>query len=185
VRDVLGDCERCGRCKTRNRILFGTGAPAANLVFVLDPPNADENEQGRILVEAAGDLFDSMLQKGMGLSREQVYVTSVLKCFSGTDKLPAREELAACTPFLHDQLRVVAPSAIITMGAAAASGVLAPRFDLQAAHGQWTQWKGVPVMPTFSVAAMIAEPRLKRDVWVALKQVMARLDMQRPDETPS
>ncbi len=182
VRELMGECDRCGRCKTRSRILFGAGDQSARLVFVLDPPDAQDDHVGHLLTGDAGGLFDSMLEKGMGLSREQVYVTPVVKCFSGSAKGAAQDELTSCAPFLQDQLRVVGPAAIVALGASASVGLLGQRFDLRNAHGQWAQWKGVPVMPTFSLAAMLEQPALKRQVWKALKQVMERLDLPRPDD---
>ncbi|MGH9520298.1 MAG: uracil-DNA glycosylase, partial [Terriglobales bacterium] len=111
--DLGGDCRRCKLHRLgRRQVVFGEGNPHAELVFVGEAPGADEDAQGRPFVGRGGQLLNDMIQKGMGLRREQVYICNVNKCRPPENRTPETDEIAACSPFLLRQLLAVQPRVI-------------------------------------------------------------------------
>jgi uracil-DNA glycosylase len=125
-RKNLGDCKRCGLCRTRTNIVFGVGNPEADLMFVGEAPGADEDRQGEPFVGRAGQRLDSWIAD-LGLRREDVYIANVLKCRPPGNRDPAPEEVDRCSPFLEAQIRAIAPKAIVALGRHA--GILLSRRD--------------------------------------------------------
>jgi uracil-DNA glycosylase len=175
VRAELGDCQRCKLSQTRNKIVFGNGAPDAPLVFVGEAPGADEDRIGDPFVGRAGELLDKMID-AMGWSRQTVYVTNTLKCRPPGNRNPAPDETAACQPFLWAQLGCLAPRVVVALGRPAANLLLGRDAPISALRGKFHDARGVKVLPTFHPAYLLREPERKRDAWNDLKLVIAELD---------
>jgi uracil-DNA glycosylase family 4 len=114
-RQNVGDCRRCGLCRTRTNIVFGVGNPEADLMFVGEAPGADEDKQGEPFVGRAGQRLDVWL-RDLGLSREDVYIANVLKCRPPGNRDPRPEEVDACSPFLSAQIRAIRPKVLVALG---------------------------------------------------------------------
>jgi uracil-DNA glycosylase family 4 len=119
IRAELGDCRRCKLYKGRTNLVFGEGPPDADLMFVGEAPGADEDQQGRPFVGAAGGLLNNMLSK-LGLRREEVYIANILKSRPPGNRDPEADEIAACLPFLKKQIAALRPRVIVTLGRIAA-----------------------------------------------------------------
>jgi uracil-DNA glycosylase family 4 len=175
VRQELGDCQRCGLAGSRTQIVFGTGNPAADIVFVGEAPGADEDRAGEPFVGAAGQLLTKMIE-AMGYARGDVYICNVIKCRPPGNRNPEPGEVAACEPFLRKQLAALRPRIIVTLGKFAAHCLLGVDTPITRLRGTFASYEGVPVMPTYHPAYLLREPSRKREAWADLQQVMAALE---------
>jgi len=180
VRTELGECTRCKLHKTRTNIVFGVGSPEARLMFVGEGPGEDEDLQGYPFVGKAGQLLTKMIE-AMGLRRDDVYICNTVKCRPPNNRNPEPDELLACEPFLKGQLGAVKPEVIVTLGKFAAQALLREQTPITRLRGQWREYEGIPVMPTFHPAYLLRSPAEKGKVWDDLKQVMKRLRLPIPN----
>ncbi len=177
IRDDLGECTRCKLHGGRNKIVFGVGNPAAGLMFVGEGPGADEDAQGEPFVGRAGKKLDEMIQS-IGLAREEVYIANIVKCRPPNNRDPEKDEIETCLPFLIRQIEAIAPKVIVALGSPAAKTLLNTRTGITRLRGEWHDFFGIPVMPTFHPAYLLRaytrENRMK--VWEDLKAAKARID---------
>lgn len=178
IRQVLGDCARCRLASGRIQLVFGQGDPEAFLMFVGEAPGRDEDLAGEAFVGAAGALLTKMIG-AMGLGRDQVYITNVIKCRPPRNRDPEPDEIATCAPFVRAQIEAVQPEVLVTLGRHAAQTLLAtdaPVGRLRGSfHGVEIGGRRIPVMPTYHPAYLLRNAEAKRPVWEDLKQVIALL----------
>jgi uracil-DNA glycosylase family 4 len=170
IREDIGECTRCKLSEHRTNIVFGEGNPRARLVFIGEGPGADEDASGRPFVGRAGQLLDKIIV-AIGLRREDVYIANVVKCRPPGNRTPEKDETATCEPFLFRQLRFINPTVIVTLGLPALQSLLKVRDSITRARGQWREWNGVRVMPTFHPAYLLRDPSKKREVWEDIRKV--------------
>jgi DNA polymerase len=173
IRRELGDCQRCKLCTGRKNIVFGSGNPRAELVFVGEGPGENEDLQGVPFVGAAGELLTKMIE-AMGFRRDEVYICNVVKCRPPGNRNPEPDEIAACEPFLRSQLLAIQPKVIVALGKFAAQTLLRDSTPISRLRGQWREYQGVQLMPTFHPAYLLRSPQEKRKAWEDLQQVMKR-----------
>ncbi len=171
VRQELGDCARCGLCASRRNIVFGVGNPRAQLVFVGEAPGTDEDAQGVPFVGEAGQLLTKMIE-AMGFSRDEVYLTNLVKCRGQDNRKPFPQELEACQPFLRAQMAAIQPKVIVALGAFATQTMLREEGKISQLRGTWRQYGGIPLMPTFHPAFLVKNPAHKKSAWSDLQLVM-------------
>ncbi len=170
--------EACDRCPLRNgckQVVFGEGNPSAGLVFIGEAPGADEDRLGRPFVGRAGKLLNRML-KAADLQRSEVYITNVVKCRPPNNRTPKRQERARCMPYLRHQMRLISPSIIIALGAAATQSLIHPKARITRMRGSWQKWEGIPVMPMFHPAALLRDPGKKKPTWRDIQAVLKELE---------
>ena len=169
-------CTRCGLHAGRKQAVFARGNPFAELVFVGEGPGADEDEQGEPFVGKSGQLLDRMIA-GMGYRPDEVYICNIVKCRPPQNRKPEPVEMAACTPFITQQLGLIKPKVIVALGATAVQGLLPGAAEgITRMRGKWKLYQqAIPIMPTFHPAYLLRNPDAKRDVWNDLKAVMERL----------
>jgi uracil-DNA glycosylase len=177
IREDLGECTRCRLSKQRNKIVFGQGNPRAELVFVGEGPGHDEDVQGLAFVGRAGKLLTQMIE-AMGLTREQVYICNVVKCRPPENRKPEDDEVATCSPFLYRQLDVIAPKAVVCLGATAAQSLLKTKDSISRYRGQWFDYRNTKLLVTYHPAYLLRNPNAKGDVWKDLQKVMAHLGLK-------
>ena len=170
----LSGCSLCSLSEQRESIVFGAGNPQARLVLVGEAPGHDEDEKGLPFVGEAGKLLDKILQ-AMNLSRQEVYICNVLKCRPPDNRDPQPDEIATCEPFLKQQLKLIQPELIVTLGRFATHELLKTTEPIGKLRGHWYEYEGIPLMPTFHPAYLLRNPSGKRPVWEDMKQVMQRL----------
>ncbi len=173
VRSHLGPCTRCKLCKARKTIVFGVGNPRAELVFVGEGPGEEEDKQGIPFVGAAGQLRTKMIQ-AMKFERDEVYICNVVKCRPPGNRNPEPDEIEACEPFLKAQLGVIKPKIIVALGKFAAQTLLRDTTPITRMRGQWREYAGVPLMPTFHPAYLLRSPEEKKKAWMDLQEVMKK-----------
>jgi DNA polymerase len=176
VREDLGDCTRCKLHRSRKTIVFADGNPKAELVFVGEGPGHDEDVQGLPFVGRAGKLLNQMIE-AMGLQRKDVYICNVVKCRPPENRLPERDEIEQCSPFLLRQLDVIAPKVIVCLGACAAQTLLQTNRGISHFRGQWLEFRGHKLMATYHPAYLLRNPAAKGEVWKDLQKVMSVLGL--------
>lgn len=179
IRAELGECTRCRLHQSRTRIVFGAGSPCARLLFVGEGPGEDEDREGLPFVGKAGKLLTNIIENGMKLKRAECYIANVVKSRPPQNRTPSPDEIAACFPFLEAQLRAIRPEVIVALGAVAAHALLHTEAPISRLRGQWAQWQGIPVMPTFHPSYLLRNESAKRLVWEDIQKVMALLAKER------
>ncbi len=176
VRAALGECTRCGLCEKRQRIVFGDGAPDADILFIGEGPGQSEDEQGLPFVGRAGELLTQMIEKGMGIPRASVYICNIVKCRPPGNRNPLPPEVSACRPFLDAQIAAVKPKVIVTLGKPAASLLLGRDVSITRERGIWQAYRGTPLMPTLHPAYVLRQytPDNRRAVWEDLTAALER-----------
>lgn len=160
-------------------IVFADGDPDAELMFIGEAPGADEDAKGIPFVGRAGQLLDKMIV-AMGLDRERVYIANVLKVRPPGNRTPTPAEWAADGPYLKEQIAIVAPKVIVTLGRPAAHYLLETTEAMGRLRGQWHAYAGIPVMPTYHPAYLLRSytPENRQKVWADLQLVMQRLGLR-------
>ena len=184
LRDEIGDCQRCELSKGRKTIVFGVGNPDADLVFVGEAPGRDEDIQGEPFVGKAGQLLTKIIS-AMGLTRDKVYICNVIKCRPPDNRDPLPSEIQMCEPFLKEQLNIIKPRAICTLGSFASQTLLKSEVRISRLRGQLRDYNGVPLMPTYHPSYLLRNPQAKREVWEDIKKVMELLDLSFPSHSES
>jgi len=152
-RRALG-CTRCQLALTRTQVVFGTGNPRADLMFVGEAPGFHEDQQGEPFVGAAGNLLTKMINE-IGLSRSEVYIANVLKCRPPGNRDPEPLEIDTCRPFLDGQLEAIEPSVVVALGNFAARLLLDTREGITRLRGRHYPWRGRVLIPTYHPAAVL------------------------------
>lgn len=168
------------------RIVFGEGDPCARLMFIGEAPGEEEDRTGRPFVGRAGQLLDKMIT-AMGLRREQVYIANVLKTRPPNNATPTTEEALLCAPYLYEQIEIIAPEAIVTLGLPATRLILNCTDTMGRLRGRWAFFRDpsgreIPVMPTYHPAYLLRNytPQERAKVWSDLKLVIDRLGLSEP-----
>lgn len=176
VRGTLGECTRCGLCQGRTQIVFGDGNPEADLMFVGEGPGEQEDRRGIPFCGRAGELLTRMIEGGLEIPRSQVYICNIVKCRPPRNRTPLPDEVSACRPFLDGQIAAVRPRAIVALGKPATSLLLGRDVAISRVRGQWHEYRGIPVMPTFHPAFILRQytQENRRLVWQDLKAALAR-----------
>jgi uracil-DNA glycosylase len=183
IREFIGDCQRCKLCKGRNKIVFGDGNPRAELVFIGEGPGHDEDVQGLPFVGRAGKLLTQMIE-AMGLGRQDVYIANVVKCRPPENRLPEKDEISTCAPFLVRQLDVIRPKAIVCLGNCASQTLIGTNKSISHFRGQWFDYRGARLIATYHPAYLLRNPAAKSEVWNDLKKVMSFLGLKPPKPRP-
>ncbi len=172
IQEEMGDCRRCKLWESRTHLVFGVGNPRARLMFIGEAPGAEEDQQGEPFVGAAGQLLNRLLEK-LEISRQEIYITNVVKSRPPGNRNPEVEEVAACRPFLLKQIQAIRPQIIVTLGAVATHALLESKSPLNRLRGNWQQWRGIAVMPTFHPSYLLRVPQERMKTWEDMQQVLA------------
>ena len=178
LKSLIGKCDMCPELANyRKNIVFGAGNPNAKVLFVGEAPGRDEDIQGVPFVGRSGRLLTDIIEKGMKIKREDVYIANILKCRPPNNRDPLPQEEINCTPFLDKQIEIIKPKVIITLGRYAAQYLLNTTVAIGKLRGNFHDYKGIPVMPTYHPAYLIRnynkDNRLK--VWNDVKLVVELL----------
>jgi DNA polymerase len=178
-------CVKCPHLVARRHtVVFGVGNPEAKLMFVGEGPGEEEDLKGEPFVGRAGQLLTKMII-AMGLTREQVYIGNIVKCRpdmpvgSTGNRKPTKQEMETCVPYLHAQIDVIKPAAIVALGATAIEGLVGATGTMGSLRGKFLQYRGIPLMPTYHPSYLLRNQSTteKRKVWEDLLKVMERLEL--------
>lgn len=189
--EQVSACRKCPLGSQRLRAVFGVGDPNAKVLFVGEGPGFQEDHKGEPFIGRAGQLLDKILES-VGLSRQTVYIANIVKCHPmvnpadpesrGNDRPPSPEEIAACKPYLDEQIRLINPRVIMTLGSVATKTLLGEDVPITKVRGLWREYRvpgrgeAVRLLPTFHPAALLRNPDLKRDVWTDMKNLKKALE---------
>jgi uracil-DNA glycosylase len=179
LRHEAMSCERCALSPTRTTVVFGTGNPQAELMFIGEAPGRDEDLAGEPFVGRAGKLLTDIIE-AMTLDRDEVYIANVIKCRPPGNRNPEPEEIESCRPYLRRQIELVSPRVIVTLGKFAYQSLLDTTAPISQSRGRWQRYDGVKVMPTYHPAYLLRNPSAKREVWEDMKKVMHELGITLP-----
>ncbi len=171
----VSNCRECPLYKTRKNPVFGEGNPKAKLVFVGEAPGREEDMQGLPFVGRSGELLTKIIE-AMKLKRKDVYICNILKCRPPQNRSPLPSEIIACQDYLRQQLELINPKVICCLGKFACSALLNQDFPITKLRGNFLDFRGIKVMPTFHPAYLLRNPSAKRLVWEDMRKVMAELD---------
>ena len=170
IRLDIGNCTRCTLCESRIKIVHSDGNREANLMFVGEAPGANEDAEGRPFVGKAGQLLNKIIES-IGLKREDVFIGNVNRCRPPQNRQPTPLEAATCKPFLLREISVVRPKVIVVLGNTATQNLLGTKVGITKLRGEFQDYFGVKVMPTFHPAYLLRDPSKKRETWEDMKKV--------------
>jgi DNA polymerase len=175
----MAGCTKCALAKGRTNLVFGQGSAQAEVVFVGEGPGYHEDQSGLAFVGKAGELLTKMIE-AMGLTREEVFICNVVKCRPPGNRAPAPDEMGTCLPFLREQLEIIRPKVICSMGktAAVGLGLIGPDDGLGRNRG-FKDWHGIPTMVTYHPAYLLRQPREKRKAWQDLQALFPHIERRR------
>ena len=177
----IGDCTRCPLHLERTHVVHTEGNRKARLMFVGEAPGADEDVQARPFVGRAGQLLTKIIE-AIGLKRDEVLIGNVNRCRPPGNRAPTTEEASTCKPYLLREIAVVQPEVIVVLGNTAMKNMLDTREGITRLRGNFQDYKGIKVMPTFHPAYLLRDPSKKRETWEDLKKVRDYLDSHRSDQ---
>ncbi|MDL2218836.1 uracil-DNA glycosylase [Ruminococcaceae bacterium OttesenSCG-928-O06] len=161
LREQCLACQKCALASTRTQVVFGTGNPAAEVLFVGEGPGQQEDEQGLPFVGRSGKLLDVYLD-AIGLGRDKnIYIANIVKCRPPGNRDPLPEEREACLPWLRKQFSHIRPKIIVCLGRIAAQVIIRPNYAIMKEHGQWEEKNGVWFTATLHPAALLRNPNNK------------------------
>ena len=176
LRQEANGCEKCELHTTRTNVVFGTGNENADLMFVGEAPGRDEDEKGEPFVGRAGQLLTKVIE-AMGLTRDEVYIANVIKCRPPNNRNPKRIEIESCEPYLIRQIELIKPKVICALGTFAAQMLLRTEAKISSLRGNFHEYRGTKVMPTYHPAYLLRNPDGKREVWEDMQKIMAELNL--------
>jgi uracil-DNA glycosylase family 4 len=159
-------CTKCGLCETRTQVVYSAGTARYPLMFVGEAPGFHEDQQGVPFVGRAGQLLTDIIT-AMGFRREDIYIANVLKCRPPENRDPLPHEIEACWPWLEEQIELVRPRVLCTVGKYSAQLLTGagPRATIGSMRGKVYRYKGLPVVPTYHPAFLLRSPGYKRATW--------------------
>ena len=166
----IGNCTRCPLHEGRTQIVQTVGNYSADLMFIGEAPGADEDAKGEPFVGRAGQLLNKMIE-AIGMKREEVCIGNINRCRPPANRQPTLPEAHTCRPFLMREIAVIRPKVIVVMGNTALHNLLDTKIGITRMRGQFHDYFGVKVMPTFHPAYLLRDPSKKREVWDDLKKV--------------
>jgi DNA polymerase len=152
------DCTRCPLAAGRTNVVFGVGDPHADLMFVGEGPGQQEDLKGEPFVGRSGQLLDRLMQEEIGIGRDRVYIANVVKCRPPGNRDPLPEEIASCRPYLEQQIELIDPKVIITLGNFASKLLLDTAEGITRLRGKVYPYPPAPsrmVVPTFHPSAAL------------------------------
>jgi len=173
LENITKGCKKCHLCEKAKQVVFGKGSYNAPVMLVGEAPGADEDNQGIPFVGRAGQLLDKILTSA-GIN--DVYITNIAKCRPPENRLPTREEVEACWPYLVRQIELLKPRIIVCLGALATQQLVHPQAKITMVHGKiYTKW-GIKIVPTYHPAALLRDPNKKKPCWNDFKVIRTIYD---------
>ncbi len=172
---LICDCTKCRLHQGRNKFVFGTGNPNADVLVIGEGPGAEEDKQGLPFVGRAGKLLTDML-KAIKFEREEVYIGNIVKCRPPENRTPNPDEMDTCMPYLKKQCELIKPKLILCLGLTAAKGLLKKKESLGQLRKSVFEYEGAKVIVTYHPAALLRNPHWKKDSWEDLKKFRKMYD---------
>ncbi|MCB9498760.1 MAG: uracil-DNA glycosylase [Bacillales bacterium] len=170
IEDKVRVCRKCPLYKTRNKYVIGNGDLNSSIMFIGEAPGRQEDMQGKAFVGESGILLDKMLAS-VGLDRNHIYMSNVVKCRPPENRVPHKGEINACMDYLREQFLLMHPKIIVLLGSVAAKAIISPDFLVMKSHGEVIERKGVYFIATFHPSALLRDQSKKPLAWEDLKKL--------------
>lgn len=154
---------------------MANGNKNTKIMLIGEGPGADEDRQGNPFVGKAGQLMDKAFQ-GLGINKEDLYITNIVKCRPPQNRVPEQDEAEACLNYLRNQVILVEPKIIVLLGNTALKNILGNEYKITTTRGKWIEKRGIYYMPTWHPAALLRDENKKIDFWNDLKEVKKKLE---------
>ncbi|MCP4401131.1 MAG: uracil-DNA glycosylase [bacterium] len=174
LEDIAADiavCKKCPLHETRAKTVPGAGSPQARLMFIGEGPGEKEDLQGLPFIGRSGKLLTQSIEE-MGLTRDEVFITSIVKCRPPQNRNPSKAEITACKTYLQAQLDAIAPKIICALGLPATRTLLGSKEGIGKLRGKWFDYKGIKLMPTFHPAYLLRSQSKIVDTRKDLQEIM-------------
>lgn len=175
-------CNKCPLSETNTNYVPGEGNINADLMFIGEAPGRDEDLQGRPFVGRAGQLLTKIIES-IGLKREDVFIGNILKCRPPQNRNPLPNEIAVCSPYLIRQIEVIKPKVICALGKFSAQTLLNTETPISKLRGQFYDYQGAKLMPTYHPAYLLRNSIGKKDVWEDMKKIAKELGIKLPKKS--
>jgi DNA polymerase len=170
------ECHLCELSKSRQKVVFGEGSLSANVMIVGDAPSNSDDSAGKVFTGRSGDLLTKMMENVLGLTRQEVYITNVLKCRALDTQSPSPAFAHTCHPYLLKQIELVQPKIIIAFGELAYQYLTGDDSALVDARGSVHEKEGYKVISTYHPNYLLRNPSAKKEVFEDLKKVRSLLE---------
>lgn len=157
IEQHISACQNCPLSRTRHLPVMGRGSHEADIMVIAEAPGGQEDEQGIPFVGRSGEILDRLL-KDCGLTREEIYITNILKCHPPGNRDPREEEKAACFPYLKYETFLLKPRIIVCLGRVAAQRIISPDFKITREHGSFIYRKNFALTATYHPSAVLRDP---------------------------
>jgi uracil-DNA glycosylase family 4 len=175
LQQIILNCHKCPLAQTRQKAVPGNGNIHAKIMLVGEGPGAHEDSSGVAFVGPAGILLDKIM-KSVNLTREQVYLTNIVKCFPPENRVPRISEQDACIDYLRKEFLLMRPKLIVCLGSVAAKKLIDPSFSVLREHGRVIEKKGVLFIATFHPAALLRDENKKPAAWEDWKVIQKTIE---------
>jgi DNA polymerase len=167
----INQCTKCALSKTRKNIVFGEGNPESRLMFIGEAPGAEEDNTGRPFVGRAGQLLTKIIES-INLKREEVYIANIIKCRPPENRNPMEDEIASCAPFLKEQIAIIRPEIICTLGKFSTEFIIGEgKGSISSVRGKTYNYGGITVIPTYHPSYLLRNPSAKKETWEDMKKI--------------
>ena len=173
IEKYVNTCHRCPLCMTRNKSVMGKGSHQADIMFIAEAPGAKEDIAGIPFVGPAGQLFDTLL-KECGLSREEIYITNIIKCHPPKNRDPKEQEKERCFPYLRYETYLLKPKIIVCLGRVAAQKLIDPNYRITRQHGEWIERKGFYLTAIYHPSALLRDPEKMEDTRADFQKIVQK-----------
>jgi len=174
LREEARHCTRCPLHQTRTQVVFDGGNPDAKIFIIGEAPGYDEDKSGKVFVGKSGQLLDKIFAACNFTREKHLYISNILKCRPPGNRTPASEEMAACLPYLEQQINLVDPAIIVTLGATALKALLGNNMKITRERGNWKLYHNRLLIPTYHPSALLRNSNLKKDAWEDFKKVIVK-----------
>ena len=178
---IVKNCDKCPLFETRNNPVFGEGNEKSHIMFVGEGPGFNEDKIGKPFVGKSGELFDKILE-AIHLTREDVYITNIVKCRPPSNRNPLEEEIKPCIEYLRWQVKIIDPDIIVCLGAVVAKSIIQKDFKVTKDRGVWYKKGKFNIIATYHPSAVLRDVNKKKDVWEdfkAIREMYDKIDSQK------
>ncbi len=172
---IVKYCDRCPLAKTRTNAVFGEGGAESIIMFVGEGPGYNEDKIGKPFVGKAGELFDKII-KAVDLTRDDIYITNIVKCRPPGNRNPLENECKTCIEFLRWQVKIINPDIIVCLGAVAARNIIDKDFRITKSRGIWYKKGRFNIIATYHPAALLRDVNKKKETWEDFKAIKEMYD---------
>jgi DNA polymerase len=183
IKDIIrmvSECRMCPLAEQRDNTVPGEGSTSPEIMFIGEGPGADEDATGTPFVGKAGKLLFKMFEK-LNLSRDDIYISNIVKCHPPNNRKPTAEEIAACLPYLKAQIELLKPKVIVALGGTAVNSLFDSAYKITKQRGIWMEYNGIPLMPTYHPSYLLRAPQKRWDTWNDMIEIFKKIDKPLPE----